>query len=316
MYKGYIGVVRSATDSTAKVEIHSKNKIIKIDKKDLVAVGDRNGEIQDASNVQAFDNEALTRTPMVGMQTPINVMATPMIGQSTPMHTPLHDGSATPAAEDAWDPSVSFTPQRVENIKNEDDQSSYAGSSMGGPGGYSTPSMNSYQPSTPTSLAVQSPAPDGALPHTPAASYDFNGPTTPNAASTIAPTTPMSDAISTNAPHTPQSTGVIGDSSSYWFKNDMEVIVHGKVGVIKSVQDGECQVVFDDENTTESVPEADARHVQPDKNDKVIVTSGDNEVARGSTGTLIGVDDADGIVKMDSDLEIKILPMAMLAKLR
>jgi len=125
LYKGYIGVVRSATDSTAKVEIHSKNKIIKIDKKDLVAVGDRNGEIQDASNVQAFDNEALTRTPMVGMQTPINVMATPMIGQSTPMHTPLHDGSATPAAEDAWDPSVSFTPQRVENIKNEDDQSSY-----------------------------------------------------------------------------------------------------------------------------------------------------------------------------------------------
>ena len=61
---------------------------------------------------------------------------------------------------------------------------------------------------------------------------------------------------------------------------------------------------------------ADVHHVQPDKNDKVIVTSGDNEVARGSTGTLIGVDDADGIVKMDSDLEIKILPMAMLAKLR
>ena len=47
---------------------------------------------QDNHSAPHFDNEALTRTPMVGMQTPINVMATPMIGQSTPMHTPLHDG--------------------------------------------------------------------------------------------------------------------------------------------------------------------------------------------------------------------------------
>ena len=39
-YKGYVGIVREATNDIARVELHAKNKIISINTKDLRAAGD------------------------------------------------------------------------------------------------------------------------------------------------------------------------------------------------------------------------------------------------------------------------------------
>lgn len=51
--------------------------------------------------------------------------------------------------------------------------------------------------------------------------------------------------------------------------------------------------------------------VVPKKTDRIKIVTGD---LRRSTGKLIGIDGADGIVKMDDTLDIKILDMSSLAK--
>lgn len=52
--------------------------------------------------------------------------------------------------------------------------------------------------------------------------------------------------------------------------------------------------------------------VVPRKNDRIKIMGG---ALRGATGKLIGVDGTDGIVKVDDTLDVKILDLAILAKL-
>lgn len=52
--------------------------------------------------------------------------------------------------------------------------------------------------------------------------------------------------------------------------------------------------------------------VAPRKAEKIRIMGGTH---RGATGKLIGIDGTDGIVKIDDTLDVKILDMAILAKL-
>lgn len=52
--------------------------------------------------------------------------------------------------------------------------------------------------------------------------------------------------------------------------------------------------------------------VAPRKADKIKIMGGEY---RGCTGKLIGIDGTDGIVKVDDTFDVKILDMAILAKL-
>ncbi|XP_027766138.1 transcription elongation factor SPT5, partial [Empidonax traillii] len=117
-YKGYIGVVKDATESTARVELHSTCQTISVDRQRLTTVGSRRpGGL----------TSAYGRTPMYGSQTPMygSGSRTPMYGSQTPLHdgsrtphygsqTPLHDGSRTPAQSGAWDPNNPNTPSRAD----------------------------------------------------------------------------------------------------------------------------------------------------------------------------------------------------------
>lgn len=51
--------------------------------------------------------------------------------------------------------------------------------------------------------------------------------------------------------------------------------------------------------------------IPPRKSDRVKIVGGQY---RGSTGKLIGIDGSDGIVKIDDNLDVKILDLALLAK--
>ena len=51
--------------------------------------------------------------------------------------------------------------------------------------------------------------------------------------------------------------------------------------------------------------------VPPRKNDRVKIVGGQY---RGSIGKLIGIDGSDGIVKIEDNLDVKILDLAILAK--
>ncbi|EMP23814.1 Transcription elongation factor SPT5 [Chelonia mydas] len=117
-YKGYIGVVKDATESTARVELHSTCQTISVDRQRLTTVGSRR---------PGGMTSAYGRTPMYGSQTPMygSGSRTPMYGSQTPLHdgsrtphygsqTPLHDGSRTPAQSGAWDPNNPNTPSRAD----------------------------------------------------------------------------------------------------------------------------------------------------------------------------------------------------------
>ncbi|KAK5904207.1 hypothetical protein CesoFtcFv8_005795 [Champsocephalus esox] len=116
-YKGYIGVVKDATESTARVELHSTCQTISVDRQRLTTMGAKRHSGQTSTH---------GRTPMYGSQTPMygTGSRTPMYGSQTPVQeagsrtphygsqTPLHDGSRTPGQSGAWDPSNPNTPSR------------------------------------------------------------------------------------------------------------------------------------------------------------------------------------------------------------
>jgi transcription elongation factor SPT5 len=179
IFKGYMGVVKSTTELVCKVELHAKSKILSIDRKYVEVVGNRHGEhhVAGQGGMQQYHEPMAGATPVLGMGTPMWGASpghsgfghqTPLMGQGTPLHTPMHEaGSTTPlhtpaGNDDAWNPSVSFTPQRVEH--GDESGSDFGGGmgvspapdsfSVGTPmSSFDTPSGTpGYQPSTPNSL--------------------------------------------------------------------------------------------------------------------------------------------------------------------
>ncbi|RLN69430.1 hypothetical protein BBJ28_00016540 [Nothophytophthora sp. Chile5] len=84
----------------------------------------------------------------------------------------------------------------------------------------------------------------------------------------------------------------------------------GSVGAIASVNGNSCSIDVDGRVLTVAL--SDVRPVVPEKQDTVIILSGDEA---GTTGSLIGTDASDGIVKVDGGSEIKIYAIASLAKI-
>ncbi|KAH0453222.1 hypothetical protein IEQ34_017546 [Dendrobium chrysotoxum] len=80
------------------------------------------------------------------------------------------------------------------------------------------------------------------------------------------------------------------------------------------VADGSCKLALSkigDGDIIIAHP-VDVEAVRPKKSDKVMTMNG---ALRGITGKLIGIDGADGIMKMNDTNKVKILDMNILAKL-
>lgn len=139
-YKGSIGIVKDATETTARVELHSSCQTISVDTSRIQVIGGPSGK---TGNITTY-----SRTPSYGGA---SGAATPLYrldGSRTPMHdgsrtphyggaggqTPMQDGSRTPA----WDPSATQTPRH-------DPDGSGSASGPGDPSYFD----QAYQPATP-----------------------------------------------------------------------------------------------------------------------------------------------------------------------
>lgn len=94
---------------------------------------------------------------------------------------------------------------------------------------------------------------------------------------------------------------------------EVEVIAgehQGSIGAITAVNGASCSIDADGRILT--VAFSDVKPAIPEKQDTVIILSGDEA---GMTGSLIGTDASDGIVKVDGGSEIKIFAIASLAKI-
>ncbi|XP_068702308.1 transcription elongation factor SPT5-like [Montipora capricornis] len=321
-YKGYVGIVKDATETTARVELHSSCKTISVDRTRLSIVG---GPPSRGSSVYNKTPMYGSQTPIYGSQTPMHGSRTPMYGSQTPTHgdgsrtphygsmTPSHDPSRTPLHGGAWDPTQPNTPARNEDFDYNFDTSTpspgvYGTPNPATPGGYGGP----YTPNTPGggmygsepsySPYTQTPSPAG-----------YGNPMTPGS---VAPISPASPAFN---PLTPGAS--MEETNADWVTTDIEVRINenhedpqlmDKKGVVRSVAGNTCTVYLYDEKRDVSVSINNVDPGEPVKQDKVKVIMGDD---RERVGTLINIDDPDGIIKMDQTEQLKILPLKFLAKL-
>ena len=240
----FIPLFQDATESTARVELHSKCQTISVDRSRIAIVGGHSkGSVSTYTRTPSYGGSG---TPMYGANTPGG--RTPMYGSQTPMYdagsrtphyggmTPSHsneDGSRTPGRSSAWDPTVSNTPaaSRDYDDYNFDDTTPSPNYNPATPGGgdsgrFESPSGAPYTPATPGSVynpqegySPYHPSPTGASPSpnsyvlTPSPGQGYQATPSPNYAAPspglgYSPMTPGS-----HSPYTPQTPGhSVGDS--------------------------------------------------------------------------------------------------------
>lgn len=341
-FKGYIGIVKDATESTARVELHSSCKTISVDKNRLTSLT--------GGKPSGGATSTYGRTPVYGGQTPMYGSRTPMYGSQTPLHdgsrtphygsmTPSHEpGSRTPG-QSAWDPSNPNTPARVNDFDYNFESPS--------PGNYDTPN-----PATP-GYPADTPSPIGGpfTPQTPGTSYSpyggqssaspgsyhspspagggFGGSspsplgyqTSPSPGFNAGTPSPMGySPMTPGAPYTPQTPGMFMDHAmSDWHTTEIEVRIKEthddtnlifQKGQIRSVSGGMCSVYVPEQDKTINIASEHLEPVPPEKGDKAKVIMGDE---RELVGQLLSIDSGEGVLKTD-DHQIKMLPLRYLCK--
>ncbi|KAF6153369.1 hypothetical protein GIB67_003559 [Kingdonia uniflora] len=334
-FKGYRGRVKDVTGESVRVELESQMKVVTGKSLSLslslsLSITFNRNQISDNLVISTPCRE----TPRYGLgsETPMHPSRTPLHPFMTPMRdpgaTPIHDGMRTPMRDRAWNPYAPMSPAR----DNWED---------GNPATWGTSPL--HQPGTPPARPYEAPTPGSGWANTPGGNYSEAGtpressPTYANAHSPYLPETPgqpMTPSSAAYLPGTPggqpmtpggggldlMSPAIDGDGEGLWFMAGILVDVRksGKkpvIGVVREIfPDGSCMVSLDpngDGDMITALPN-EMEMVVPKKSDKIKIMSGDQ---RGSTGKLIGIDGTDGIVKVEDTLDVKILDMAILAKL-
>jgi len=314
-YKGYEGIVKEATDTVARVELHSKMKIVPVN-------------VTDLKDVDSAGRANFGAGGGFGMGQDMRPPATPSYAPSTPSHadnimaTPSRDVNMTPGRwDEAWNPNASgqtpggntpgFTPD---------------GSGYGNTPGF-TPDGQSPYPGQPTpNTPGEGGTPAGYNPGTPGGggfTPGYGQGTTPQGSGYTpgAPLTPGGSNATPGDVATPGGYDGYGDGNDVgeWlqYATNAEVSVtggahSGATGVVTAaLKAGSSTITLTIDGAQEDVNIADVQRLAPGKKDMVVVVSGQ---LAGENGILIGIDGEDGIVKMDINSDIKILDLESLCK--
>ncbi|KAK8916043.1 hypothetical protein KSP39_PZI023264 [Platanthera zijinensis] len=318
-FKGYRGRVVEVTGALVRIELDSQMKIIAVKRDDI---SDTSGSATPFREPSRYG---------VGSETPMHPSRTPLHPYQTPMRdaggaTPIHEGMRTPMRNRAWAP---MSPQR--DHWEDGNPGSWAG----------TPQ---YQSGTPA-RSYEAPTPGSGWANTPGGNYSDTGtpgensPLYGNSPSPYLPSTPGMQPLPLGSanylpgtpggqPMTPGNIGLdimspamVGDNEGNWVFPDVlvNVIRPGEgpscTAVVREVlMDGSCKLALGPTGDGDIITAhpADVEAVRPKKSDRIKIMNG---ALRGITGKLIGIDGADGIVKIDDTYEVKILDMKILAKL-
>jgi transcription elongation factor SPT5 len=157
-----VGIVKDATDTTARVELHSKCQTISVDLNRIAIVDNNKGSMMRTPG-------GSFATPSYGSMTPTaGGSRTPAYGSQTPMHdgsrtphyggaTPRYDGGATPSADrmgggaggSAWDPASVNTPRN--DFEDDWDEQPPSASLNPTTPGYQAETPDAHGPFTPGS---------------------------------------------------------------------------------------------------------------------------------------------------------------------
>ncbi|KAM3224732.1 hypothetical protein ACQJBY_057852 [Aegilops geniculata] len=307
-YKGYRGRVKEVNGALVRVELDSLMKIVTVKREDIA----------DTANVGTpFRCIGSESRYSLGSETPMHPSRTPLYPIQTPMRepgaTPICDGSQTPMHNQAWAP---MSPPR----DNQEDGNRGTWGAWG--------SSPAYQPGTPVARPFDAPTPGSGWESTSGTGFGdapFNAPTpsaqpmTPIPASYL-PGTPGGQLMTPGNAGMDAMSPMIGDESgSNWLLPDVCVNVSrgdgSTNGVVKEVLlDGSCRVALGPSGGGDEVTALpdELEIIRPKKSDMVKIMNGS---MRGVIGRLVGVDGSDGIVRVESPLDMKIVDLVILGKL-
>ncbi|KAG5307497.1 SPT5H factor, partial [Acromyrmex insinuator] len=336
-YKGNVGIVKDATQTTVRVELHSTCHTISVDRSHIATVGDqaRDGGFSSHNKTPIYGfggqtpmySKDASKTPTYGFQTPIYEH-----GSRTPHYagsmTSSHDGSRTPGQSEAWDPTISNTPVSTNDF--EEYKMEKGGSWVGYPS-ENSPTEGSFIPQT--SIMYGSEQTYGSCHSSPIESSIVNSNYESCSASSSTSTGYISsyNAFLTSSPgdYIPSSPynlltprlGMNADDDSNWHTTDIEVRIRnthddlaliGQKGVIRQVFGDICTVYLPMENRAVSVVRRQLDFVVPSCGDRVKVILGEEN--REAVGTLLSIDYQEGVVKLTTD-EIKFVQFRFLGKM-
>jgi len=325
-WKGYVGIVKDATDTHARVELHTNCKTITVDRNIVQVKDEANRTYTEAPKTPVWSQDSRSHdfAPSTPMRTP----------SRTPLHGTVWDPSMTPRFDEpSWPHEYSSvsTPSMNAYPFSPAPYDSHSQPRRGNERGPSTPGV--YTPgSTYDHAHGLIPTPSGPGGHTPRdhlptpQENPYDRPVTPGG-----PQTPHIPHTPQAVPHTPGTPAdAVPNYPSYpeyedtakhpaeeadWVSTDIEVTVKNNTalkGVIKEVTPQGCRVVLDSNETVNYKPE-ELAPVIPHKNKSYVkIIRGE---FKGNTGVLMGIDGGDGIVRMDSH-DIKILDLNLLAVCR
>ncbi|CAI6009806.1 unnamed protein product [Closterium sp. NIES-65] len=352
-YKGYRGRVLDATDTTARIELESQMKVVTVRRDQLPDGAPAAGQQQQSPapyrESPRFRGSLGSETPVHPSRTPMH----PGFGGRgfDPSATPVHEGMRTPMRDRAWNPHVPTTPLRPDSF-DEANPSTWGSSGSDAPFLPYTPAFSPADiapspplpvddPGTPSDLrsAFDIPTPGsqagpnynpstpyGEAPSPYAAQTPTGQPLTPSAA--YIPATPADSSL----PMTPAdpNSPAIGQHGR-GFSNGGEGGSLGLPGVLVMVRrpggpgmttvvirevlpDGSCRVGASNASESELfiVGPSEMDIVLPRSHDRVKILRGP---LRGAVGKLMGVDAAEGIVKVDGEPDVKTIEITGLGKL-
>ncbi|XP_050095989.1 transcription elongation factor SPT5 [Anopheles aquasalis] len=304
-YKGAVGIVKDATETTARVELHSSCQTISVDR-NHIAVVDGKAVVREGSMSSYMRTPSRTPASSYGAQTPVySGSKTPLHGSQTPQYdpgsrtpygsmTPSHDGSMTPR-HGAWDPSVSNTPARSNDFDFMEEASPSPGYNPSTPGyQINTP----YAPHTPGNMFnTENYSPYQASPNPSPSPYQVGGYIGTPSPSAYSPATPGAPA----SPYNPQTPGAgldpqLGD----WFTTDIEVTIRshgdsdlsGQTGIIRSVNNGDCVVFLPEEDHCVTVNISNLQPVLPEPGEKFKIIVGEDRETIGDFIDVSGSNEA------------------------
>jgi transcription elongation factor SPT5 len=279
VYKGYKGKIVDATETTVRVELEAQSRTVTVQRAQLAGAG-TGGAGAGAYNPPDAAGVGAMDYDFPGAGQPISAGArTPHYGAGSA--TPMRDdgaGGRTPLHASAWNPT---TPAHDASAWSESD----LGAGTGTPGG------------------LYSGTPAG-LPSTPAG-YGQGGAT----ATTTASADPD---FGYSGPFVTDAVVALADGRQGVLRSRQGSDARVAIGTSKTLANGDKRLEsLDGSEVTVSLSQLAL--AKPQKKDRVRVVAGEDN--RGASAELIGVDGADGVVKLDQTKDISIHEIGALARI-
>ncbi|XP_050426414.1 transcription elongation factor SPT5 [Adelges cooleyi] len=308
-YKGAVGIVKDATECTARVELHSSCQTISVDRRNITIVGQqqKDGRLT-SSYSRTPSNGMMTPGYREGGKTPVHGSMTPNYeaGSRTPAYgsmTPSHDGSKTPTQ--AWDPAAGYTPARDDELEYPmDPNTPYAqtpNTLFGSDHSYSP-----YQAVSPSGSGYTSSAASVQYHPAPSPSGSYTSLMTPSSVSSPGIAAPSLSSFGSNFNGLP-----VG-----WHTTDIYVRIGdsdlaGQTGIIKEVGEAMCILYLPDEDREVTIENENLEPIMPKLNDYIKVLAGQH---LGRTGSMVALEGSEAVVVMPDEKNPMLVPLLYLCK--